>query len=112
MPKSAMSIISALQERDSSLEQTALLNNDSTSLPDDVSDVARGSGLLTADELRLTERYDATNLLEFLREQKVSAQTLLVAFRKRATIAQQCVRNLTSQEMRQLWLMHKNRSIV
>ena len=95
VPKPAINILSALQDRDSSLDATVLLNIDPTSLPQDVSDVARASGLLSEDELRLTQAYDATELLELLREQKVSAKALLIAFRKRATIAQQCVRYLS-----------------
>ena len=53
--------------------------------------IPRSSGLLTELELRLTEDFDATALLEMLAEGKFTAQTLLTAFRKRATIAQQCV---------------------
>ena len=100
MSQPSMNILSALIKNCACRITQALLKNDTTSKPEDVSDVAQTSGLLTAEELRLTEQYDATELLQLLREQKVSAQTLLVAFRKRATIAQQCVGHLTSQKTR------------
>lgn len=81
----------ALQARQASLETSALLPGDTSSLPLNVLNIPRTSGLLSDLELELTEQYDATSLLEKLAKQEVSAETLLVAFRKRATIAQQCV---------------------
>lgn len=82
----------ALEARDSSLEQTALLSREGVeSLPLDVTPIPRSSGLLSELELDLTENYDATALLGMMARGEVSAQVLLGAFRKRATIAQQCV---------------------
>lgn len=86
------SVRPALEARDSSLEQTALLSREAVeSLPLDVTPIPRSSGLLSGLELDLTENYDATALLGMIARGEVSAQVLLGAFRKRATIAQQCV---------------------
>ncbi|KAL4882104.1 amidase, partial [Aspergillus karnatakaensis] len=85
----------ALNIRDGSLEKTALLNLSDKTLPQDATDFPRTSGLLSNLELELTENYDATALVNMLAEGKVTAVTLLTAFRKRATIAQQCTNCLT-----------------
>jgi len=88
----AEAIAPALEIRSASLEQTALLPHETlASLPLDVTSIPRDSGLLSDQELDLTENYDATSLLEKLATGQVSAQALLQAYRKRATIAQQCV---------------------
>ena len=91
MSKLADRIRPALEIRDSSLEASAELNIPQTSLPQNVLGIPRSCGLLSELELDLTENYDATCLLEMLAGVKVTALTLLTAFRKRATIAQQCV---------------------
>ncbi|KAI8711694.1 Amidase domain-containing protein [Fusarium sp. LHS14.1] len=86
----------ALAARGSSLESTALLPEAAlTSLPLNVLWVPRSCGLMTDLELELTERYDATDLLHMVASRQVTAQALLMAFRKRATIAQQCTNCLT-----------------
>lgn len=83
----------ALEIRAQSLEQSAVLPKDST-LPRNVMEVPRASGLLSESELELTEKYDATALVKMLAEGVVTSEALLLAFRKRATIAQQCVCHL------------------
>ncbi|KAI8648980.1 Amidase domain-containing protein [Fusarium keratoplasticum] len=86
----------ALAARSSSLEPSALLKpEDLASLPLNVLSVPQKCGLLTQSELDLTENFDATDLLQMLAKQQVSAEALLMAFRKRATIAQQCTNCLT-----------------
>lgn len=82
----------AISLRDGSLEKSVLFSlSQITSLPQDVTSVPRSSDLMTDAELQLTEDYDATALLEMLAAKKITAAKLLAAFRKRATIAQQCV---------------------
>jgi hypothetical protein len=82
----------AISLRDGSLEKSVLFSlSQITSLPQDVTSVPRSSDLMTDAELQLTEDYDATALLEMLAAKKITAAELLSAFRKRATIAQQCV---------------------
>lgn len=82
----------AISLRDASLDKSVLFSlSQITGLPQDVTSVPRSSGLLSDAELQLTEDYDATALLEMLAARKVTAVELLAAFRKRATIAQQCV---------------------
>lgn len=62
----------------------------------DVADIPRSCGLLTEWELEVTERYDATELVEQLATRKITAVALLHAFRKRASIAHQLVSFLFS----------------
>ncbi|KAK1147921.1 hypothetical protein N8T08_000437 [Aspergillus melleus] len=84
----------ALEIRQNSLEATELLSMH-IALPQNVTGVPRSCGLLSERELNITERYDATSLVRMLAEGKVTAEELLIAFRKRATIAQQCTNCLT-----------------
>ncbi|PTB79858.1 amidase signature enzyme [Trichoderma longibrachiatum ATCC 18648] len=92
MPESQDHIRLAISLRDGSLDKSVLFSlSQITSLPQDVTSVPRSSDLLTDAELQLTEEYDATALLEMLAAKKVTAVELLSAFRKRATIAQQCL---------------------
>lgn len=81
----------ALDIREQSLEATARLKGPLSALQQNVMGVPRSCGLLTEAELNLTEKYDATSLVSMLANGEVSAESLLTAFRKRATIAQQCV---------------------
>jgi hypothetical protein len=57
-----------------------------------VLDFPRLSGLLTAEELDLTEKYDAVDLVKKMANKEVSAHAVTLAFCKRAAIAQQVVR--------------------
>lgn len=55
-------------------------------------DVARKSGLLSENELNITEKFTATALLEKLAAQELSSEEVVEAFCKRAGLAQQLVR--------------------
>lgn len=56
-----------------------------------VLDVPRTCGILSSEELKLTENYDATELTSLLREGKVKSRDVVQAFCKRAAIAHQIV---------------------
>lgn len=53
--------------------------------------VPRKSGILSPKELEITEKYDATGLLEKMASRELSASEVALAFCKRAAIAQQLV---------------------
>ena len=57
--------------------------------------VPRESGLLTDDELKITERYDATALRDELASGRLKSVDVVTAFCKRAAIAQQVTNCLT-----------------
>lgn len=61
--------------------------NDVTSL-----DIPRRSGILTDVELDITESYDTSSLLAKLADGSFTAAQVVIAFSKRAAIAQQLVR--------------------
>lgn len=52
-------------------------------------DIPRRSGILTDKELRITESYDVPGLLKSLASGELSSLEVVVAFCKRAAIAQQ-----------------------
>jgi amidase len=52
-------------------------------------------GILTPTELELTEKYDATDLVQLMTSGKLKSYDVTLAFCKRAAIAQQCVNCLT-----------------
>ncbi|KAK7532910.1 amidase signature domain-containing protein [Phyllosticta citribraziliensis] len=60
-----------------------------------VLDVPKSCGLLSQDELNITENYDATGLLEQLASGKLQSQDVTRAFCKRAAIAHQVTNCLT-----------------
>jgi amidase len=60
-----------------------------------VLDVPRTCGLLTEQELAITEDHDATALVELMTSGKLKSIQVVTAFCKRAAIAQQCVSCLT-----------------
>ncbi|KAJ5437708.1 Amidase [Penicillium cf. griseofulvum] len=60
-----------------------------------VLDVPRQSGILSARQLDITEKYDATDLLAMIHRQELSAYEVTEAFCIRAAIAQQVTRCLT-----------------
>ncbi|EOD46241.1 Amidase [Neofusicoccum parvum] len=60
-----------------------------------VLDLPRSSGLLTEEELHITEDFDATGLFEQLSTGALTAQAVASAFCKRAAIAHQAVNCLT-----------------
>jgi amidase len=55
--------------------------------------VPRKSGIMSDEELRITEAYTVEELLKELREGSLTALAATVAFSKRAAIAQQLVSN-------------------
>ncbi|KEF58779.1 uncharacterized protein A1O9_03622 [Exophiala aquamarina CBS 119918] len=68
-----------------------LINNP----PRDVSTIPSTCGLLSAEELDITENHDATSLAEAIAARKYTAVTVIKAFIKRAAIAHQLVCCLT-----------------
>ncbi len=56
-----------------------------------VTQIPRECGILSVDEIDITENYDATDLLKRLASSQVSATAVATAFCKRAAIAQQLV---------------------
>jgi hypothetical protein len=56
-------------------------------------DVPRTCGILSEKELEITENYDATALLEMMATKQLSSYEVVLAFCKRAAIAQQLVRH-------------------
>jgi hypothetical protein len=56
-----------------------------------VLDIPRTCGLLTAEELAITEQYDATALAEAIRSRSLKSVDVARAFCKRAAIAHQLV---------------------
>lgn len=63
--------------------------------PLDVTDIPRTCGILSAEELEITENYDAVGLAEAIASKKYKAVTVAKAFCKRAAIAQQLTCCLT-----------------
>ncbi|KAK0713245.1 amidase signature domain-containing protein [Lasiosphaeria miniovina] len=59
------------------------------SAPRNVTAIPRECGLLTAEELAITENYDAVTLAEAMRTRKLTAVAVATAFAKRAIIAHQ-----------------------
>lgn len=57
-----------------------------------VTSLPRECGILSAEEIEITESYDATALLEKLSTSQLSSLAVATAFCKRAAIAQQLVR--------------------
>ena len=54
-------------------------------------DIPRQSGILTKEEIEITELYDASGLVEKLKSREFSAVAVTTAFCKRAAIAKQLV---------------------
>jgi hypothetical protein len=63
----------------------------SPSSTQNVLDIPRTCGLLSANEIDITENYDAVTLIEHLASGKFSSLVVTAAFCKRAAIAQQLV---------------------
>ncbi|KAL7911416.1 amidase [Trichoderma velutinum] len=58
-------------------------------------DLLKESALLTPEEIAITEKYDATTLLELMAASKISCHEVTRAFCKRAAIAHQLTNSLT-----------------
>jgi len=60
----------------------------------DVSDVPRTSGILTADELEITETPTVTQLVEAIASKRYTSEQVVRAFCRRAAIAHQLVSHM------------------
>lgn len=67
--------------------------------PLDVTGIPRSCGLLTTEEIAITEDYDATSLVEAIAQHKYTAVAVTTAFCKRAAIAHQLTCCLTDYFM-------------
>ena len=74
-----------------------------------VLDVPRTCGILTERELELTEKYDATALVEMMAKGEATSVEVVTAFCKRAAIAHQCVNCLTEIMFDEALAMAKER---
>ena len=82
-------------ERQSRIPKAWLLSTLPSADTIDVRSVPRTGGILTSNELSITEDYDATALAEAIRSRKLTAEQVTLAFCKRAAIAQQVCNCLT-----------------
>lgn len=73
------------------LPESYMVDVDETSTKD-VTSVPRECGILTPEEVDITESYDATDLLAKIAAGQFSSTAVATAFCKRAAIAQQLVR--------------------
>jgi amidase len=74
---------------------SAILDTISETSTRSVLSVPRESGILSEKELEITEKYDATALVELMSTGQLKSYDVTLAFCKRAAIAQQCVNCLT-----------------
>jgi amidase len=82
-------------ERQSRIPKQWLLKTLPSTSTLDVRSIPRTSGILTAEELEITENHDATSLAQAIRARTYTAEAVAVAFCKRAAIAQQVCNCLT-----------------
>lgn len=79
-------------ERQSKIPKAWLLPSNQYHGATNVMEVPRTCGILSDIECQITSDFDATGLLEKLKDEVWSAEQVTVAFCKRAAIAQQLVR--------------------
>lgn len=72
-----------------------------------VLDIPRTCGLLTAEELDITENYDAVALAKLLADGTLTSVTVTTAFCKRAAIAQQLVRSQCNTAFHKMRLLKR-----
>ncbi|CAF1200860.1 unnamed protein product [Rotaria sp. Silwood1] len=86
----ATAIQQILEIRDASIPKDSLLGN---AMPDssvlDVTNIPRQCGLLSNDEITITENYTATQLVNLLAKGQLTAEQVIRAYLKRAGIAHQ-----------------------
>lgn len=82
-------------ERDSRIPSAWRLTSLPSSSTLDVRSIPQTCGILSSSELSITEIYDATALAEAIRSKKLTAESVAIAFCKRAAIAQQVCNCLT-----------------
>ena len=79
-----------IQELNDSIPEDLWISQDIIDSPPlDVRDIPRTCGILTEEELEITENYDTTSLALALAKKKYTAVTVARAFAKRAAIAHQ-----------------------
>jgi len=82
-------------ERQSRIPKQWLLSSLPSQTTLDVRSIPRTCGVLTSQEIEITENYDATSLAQAIRSRALTAEVVTVAFCKRAAIAQQVCNCLT-----------------
>lgn len=85
-----------------SITDTILAESDQVVL-----DIPRTCGLLTIEELDITENYDAVALAQLLAEGKLTSAAVTTAFCKRAAIAQQLVRSQCNKTIHKMRLLKR-----
>ncbi|KAM5357926.1 hypothetical protein ACJZ2D_015766 [Fusarium nematophilum] len=83
-PEAASKDLSAVE-----VTRRAETSKKTTSLPVDVSGIPATCGILTAEEIHITEGYDAVSLAAAIASRKFTAVAVAIAFSKRAIIAHQ-----------------------
>jgi amidase len=81
------------QEQANAIPQSWTLKTRPAANRKDVLAIPRECGLLNAREIEITEKYDATTLIQQLAARKLKSVDVVTAFCKRAAIAQQLVRH-------------------
>lgn len=66
-----------------------------------VLDIPETCGILSADEIEITSRYDAVDIVSLIKEGKFTAEAVTTAFCKRAAIAQQLVSYISGYHEKQ-----------
>jgi amidase len=79
------------QEQANAIPQDWKLKTRPTPNRNDVSAIPRECGILSAKEIEITEKYDATALVQELAAKRLKSVDVVTAFCKRAAIAQQLV---------------------
>lgn len=89
-------VAAVLQARDASIPSSLKLPDELLrDLPNNVTQIPHTCGLLTADELAITDKYDACSLRDAIAQRELSAADVIAAFGKRAAIAHQVTNCLT-----------------
>jgi amidase len=81
------------QEQANAIPQSWLLKTRPAANRKNVLAIPRECGILSAREIEITEKYDATTLVQQLAVKKLKSVDVVTAFCKRAAIAQQLVRH-------------------
>ena len=79
------------EEQNTKIPKEWLLSSKPSPNLNNVIDVPRRCGLLSEKELYITEKHDATSLVEKLAKRDISSEEVVTAFCKRAAISHQLV---------------------
>jgi amidase len=79
------------QEQTNAIPQDWILKTRPTANRNNVLAIPRECGILSAREIEITEKYDATALVQELAAKRLKSVDVVTAFCKRAAIAQQLV---------------------